>query len=114
VVNIQEKTRPVVQANGELIQMKGDVFPKRRRHLREDTEKKWLNTWCRAFQAGMTFRQAEGLFVKEHGYYPVRDLPMMPKERGDWFAKVHFVEPQGLHGPFPPWLDEWRKKKAKK
>jgi DNA repair protein RadD len=114
LVNIQEKTRPVVQANGDLIQMKGEVFPKRRRHLREDTEKKWLNTWCRAFQAGMTFRQAEGLFVKEHGYYPVRDLPMMPKERGDWFAKVHFVEPRGLHGPFPPWLDEWRKKKAKK
>ena len=81
--------RPVVQVNGTIRMVKGDpVWPVKRRK-RPNVEEVWKRYYWRAYNSQkMTFRQAEGLFVVEQGYWPPRDLPLMPKETLDWYRLV--------------------------
>lgn len=82
------RSRPVIQKDGTLRMVEGKIFKPHRVKQVSDTEKKWLACYYRAKQTGKTFRQAEGLFVHENGYYPPKDLPNMPKRAGDWFRRV--------------------------
>jgi len=83
-------SRVVVQANGELKVVEGEIYkPKRIREF-DNTEKLWTSMYHRAKHSknGMTFRQAEGLFFYEHHYYPPRTMPYMPTNELDWFRRV--------------------------
>ncbi len=86
--------RKVIQESGELKLVKGDVFPKRRQKVEQDTSSKWQKCYfqCRNARKPMSFNQVQALFVREHGYYPPKDLPYMPKNEADWSRKVKAVD----------------------
>lgn len=85
------KVRMVIQQDGTLKEMTGDIFRERKRTLKPDTEKAWERIYYRMFNSGRTFRQAEGLFAKENGYFPPHTLPLMPSSPLDWERKVREV-----------------------
>ena len=90
------KSRMVVQISGDLKPVKGDVFRPRYRKQEPDTMDKWRSMYHRMRRAGKTFRQAEGFFCHEYGYFPPRTLPLMPKETGDWFRRIDAVPTESL------------------
>lgn len=94
----ERKSRVVVQANGDLKEIEGEIYKPRRIKQEPDTEQIWTQCYMRAKNSknGMTFRQAEGLFFYENHYYPPRDLPFMPTHDADWFRKVKDVPASDL------------------
>lgn len=95
------KRRMVAQVDGSLRPYYGDIFKPRKVRIESDTEKHWKQCYFRAKNGKrpMTFEQAAGLFHKEHGYFPPRDLPFMPKSDVDWKRKVNSVKFSELHMP---------------
>lgn len=91
-----KKTRPVIQVDGALELVQGDVYHAKKTVFKPDTHTLWQKMYYRARQSGMTFRAAEGLFYTEHRYYPPRDLPLMPKHDRDWYREVGAVKYQDL------------------
>lgn len=86
-----KRSRMVIQVDGSLRQTSEPCFKKIHVQEKPDTQKQWDRMYFRGRQSGMTFRQIEGLFVKENGHYPPRNLPNMPIEPTDWFRKVKDV-----------------------
>lgn len=86
-----QKSRPVIQSDGTLRYMKGDIFRERKVDQRSDTEKIWERTFWRCRKANMTFSQVYGLFFRENHYCPPKTLPLMPKSSVDWHAKIQAV-----------------------
>lgn len=94
------KSRKVLQKDGTLREMKGDIF--RARRVAPESEK-IKSAWC-GYIAGirkskkesvraMTFAQAEANFARRNNWkYPPRTLPMMPVDRLDWYRPVVSVE----------------------
>lgn len=93
------KSRLVLQKNGTMREMAGDIFRKRR--LLSPSEKV-LSDWCgrvKAVQGSkkptvqrMTFSQLETSFARDHNWqYPPRGLPMMPVKESDWYRPVSSV-----------------------
>ncbi len=87
------RSRMVIQTNGILKEHTGDIYRPRKVQLWNNTEKMWTNAYYRAKNSknGMTFRQAEGLFFYENHHWPPRNLPLMPADPMDWFARVRDV-----------------------
>lgn len=92
-------TRPVLQADGSLREMKNDTFRKRRRLSYSDqVARDWIGR-IKGIRSSkketvqtMTFAQAEVSFARDHNWqYPPRDMPMMPKRDIDWFLPVKDV-----------------------
>lgn len=88
--------RMILQKNGTLREMHGDIF-KPRRYM--DGTKRDIQEWCarvRAVQKSkkptvqqMTFAQVEANFAREHNWkFPGRDWPMMPVKDADWFRPI--------------------------
>lgn len=93
-MDFNRRSRPVVQADGELVEHPGNIFQRRRVELRDDTARKWRNYYFRARNSNMTFSQAAGLFCRDNGYFPPRTLPLMPMSRQqdyDWYLPVKSV-----------------------
>lgn len=91
------KSRPVIQADGNPKEYRGDIFTPRRITKKPDAEQIWQRIYYRAKNADMTFRQAEALFAYENQWgYPPRDLPLMPRSELDWFRKVSEVPRERL------------------
>ncbi len=90
-IDPQRKSRPVVQVDGTLSLVEGDVYAAEKTVFKADTHTKWQRIYYRAKASGMTFRAAEGLFYTENRYYPPRDLPLMPKLDRDWYREVSEV-----------------------
>lgn len=90
------KVRHVLQADGKLVDLTGDIFRPRRTARKHDTEYKWEQCYFRCRAKSMTFRQAYGLFYYENRYFPPRDLPRMPINDLDWFRKVDRVGEESL------------------
>lgn len=86
-----KKSREVIQKNGSLKVMEGDIFKRHYVQCKPNTLDVWKKTYFRSRRAGMSFRQAEGLFVHENHYWPPRNLPLMPTDSMDWFRKVKDV-----------------------
>lgn len=82
------KSRPVIQKDGRLTYLNGDIFRERHVDQRSDTEKLWEQSFWAARKSGRTFGQAYGWFYRQHGYQPPRNLPLMPLESVDWHSKV--------------------------
>lgn len=88
-MNGQRKTRMVVQSDGQLKPMEGDVYREKAVDQRPEAEKKWTQTYYRARNAGFTFNQARGLYQHEnYGLLPPPTASLMPKRETDWFRKV--------------------------
>jgi superfamily II DNA or RNA helicase len=87
------RARMVVQIDGTLKEVKGDIYKPRLQKLLPNTQQLWQRMYYRAKSQkwNATFRQAEAMFFRENYYWPPRNLPMMPKESGDWFRKVSDV-----------------------
>jgi len=90
VLDIKQRSRPVVQADGSLIEMRGEIFkPIKYADPVEQTQKDWQKMYYRAKNGNMTFRQAFALFAAEHNWrYPPLDIPLMPKMRVLDFSRV--------------------------
>lgn len=93
------KSRPVLQKDGSLREMKGDIF--RQRRILQPSERV-RQDWCSRIKAiqrskkptvmSMTFAQAEVSFARDNNWqYPPRSLPMMPVNDADWFRPVREV-----------------------
>lgn len=97
-IDFKRKCRPVAQSDGSLVELHGDVYRPRARRSKPDTLSKWKQCYfaARNSKRGMTFKQAEGLFWANNGYFPPRDLKLMPKEPHDWFRPVSQVDPGDL------------------
>jgi superfamily II DNA or RNA helicase len=89
--DLKKKARPVAQADGTLIQHYGDIYNPRKFEKRDDTEALWIKEYWRARNAKrrlMNFNQALGNFFRQHGYFPPKDLPLMPSDPQDWVKDV--------------------------
>lgn len=95
----EARCRLVLQHNGTLREMKGDIFRKRR--LLTDDEK-IRGEWAARVRAvkrsqkptvrNMTFAQLEVSFARDHAWmYPPRDLPSMPVRDVDFYRPVREV-----------------------
>lgn len=98
VVASVPKCRPVVQLDGTLKEVKGDVFKPRRVLVKKNTIQLWTQCYFRAknSKSRMTFRSAMGLFFKENWYWPPPTLPYMPLIEIDWFAPVADIPTERL------------------
>ncbi len=91
--------RKVIQEDGSLVPVKGDVFPKRKTKMLPNTVDIWKQCYFRCLNAKkpMSFTQARALFKYENYYWPPQDLPYMPKCKGDWTRKIKTVAKEDLH-----------------
>jgi len=89
-------SRMVVELDGRLQKVEGYILRKKSRQKRHDTEHIWKQCYYRCRKAEKTFRQAEGLFVHENGYWPPRTLPLMPRDAYDWFREIQAVPAEAL------------------
>ena len=90
------RSRCVIQADGTLSQVEGKIYRPRTIKQKPDTNKHWDACFWRCRKTGKTFKQAMGLFFREHGYWPPQNLPNMPREELDWSRKIRDVEKNRL------------------
>lgn len=95
------KSRLVVQTDGTLKAMEGDIYKAHRVRRNDNTEKLWVEMYHRARSEkwNATFQQAMAYFFHENHYYPPRNLPLMPTADIDWFRKVRAVPKDDLRQP---------------
>lgn len=96
------KSRIVVQKDGELRRVTGDIYRKARpdRSPREIAEKRWESCYWTQYNKGGTFREAVGLYHYRHDWVaPPEGLPMMPTNERDWFLPVKDVPRERLIQP---------------
>lgn len=98
-IDPRRKSRPVIQADGSLIEMPGDIFIPRKTSRRPNTEALWTKAYFQArnSKTRQTFAQALAYFFHQHHYYPPLDLPRMPKDPGDLARAVADVAKERLH-----------------
>lgn len=93
------KVRIVLQQDGSLREMGGDIYKARRVAKKTvDIEKEWVSRVRAVAESeketvkDMTFAQLEVSFARDHKWaYPPRDLPSMPINDSDWFRPVRSV-----------------------
>jgi superfamily II DNA or RNA helicase len=97
---MHKKSRVVVQVDGTLKQVVGDINKPRREKMAPNTQELWDKMYYRAKSQkwNATFRQAQAMFFRENHYWPPKTLRLMPKESGDWFRKVADVPKDALNG----------------
>lgn len=96
VLQVYERSRPVVQVDGTLRLARGEIYKPRVTQLKPTTQQVWASCYFRAKKSKLTFRQCEGLFVTENHYWPPRSLELMPKELKDWYRRVSDVPQEAL------------------
>ena len=94
-----KKARMVVQINGELREVKGDIYRPRVQKLLPNTVQVWQRYYYRAKSQkwDATFKAAEAFFFHENHYWPPHNLPLMPKDPSDWYKKVKDVPKEALN-----------------
>lgn len=90
----KSKRRVVIQTDGQLKEVTGDIYRERRVSTSPALHKAWSGCVFRCRNSGRTFNQARALFQREnHGMCPGPDFPFMPKSEGDWYLRVGDVYP---------------------
>lgn len=98
------RVRSVLQKDGSLREMRGDIYRTPRRVERSNTvERDWVGR-VRGIRKSkkpsvvtMTFSQAEVSFARDHNWaYPPRGLPEMPLNPADWFRPIQKVPAERL------------------
>jgi superfamily II DNA or RNA helicase len=87
----QKRSRIVVQVDGTLNAMSGDIYKPRKVSMKSDTQRQWERGYYRGKNSNMTFNQVRGLFFRENGYWPPSDLSLMPVDNADWYRRVKDV-----------------------
>jgi hypothetical protein len=93
------KSRSVVQSDGTLKEIHGDVYRPRRLYQRPNGPALWERMYWRSRteKGKRTFRQAAALFAAEnHWGWPSASWPYMPVEVGDWYRFVADVPMERL------------------
>lgn len=94
------KQRKVIQTNGKLKIVKGDIYKKRRYSDRPELVKNWVRCVMRCRKANRTMAQARGLFMYENrGFSPAPTYPYMPSSEAQWCLKVGDLFPEKLIFP---------------
>lgn len=96
----EKSVRKIVQEDGELKEVTGDlVRPKRRKEM-PDTADLWARMFYgfRNKKLEKSFAQLEAFFFRTHNYWPSRNLKFMPRHAIDWKAKVYEVPMSSLIG----------------
>ncbi len=83
-----KKSRHVIQKDGKLKEMYGDIFRPRKVKAAPDAAKLFEREYYRAKHCSHNFNQAYASFYRTHGYWPERNLPLMPVDSLDWSRKV--------------------------
>lgn len=83
--------RMVIQTDGTLREVRGDVYRPRKVNTSPEDHKKWKSCVYRCKAKGLNFNQARGLFLRETGTVPGPDFPMLPIRDADWGQKVQDV-----------------------
>lgn len=88
------RTRMVIETNGQLREVRGDIFRKRRVAQDPTLKDKWVQVVCRCRNANRTMNQARALFQQENnGLVPRDDWPFMPARKSDWYRLAKEVFP---------------------
>jgi superfamily II DNA or RNA helicase len=88
----QGKQRTVIETDGRLRLVRGDIFRKRVYSERPELEKAWVRCVFRCRNSGRTFAQARGLFLKEnYPYSPAPHYQYIPKSEAEWCLKIKDV-----------------------
>jgi len=90
--DFRRRSRPVIQRDGTIREVTGNVFQTRRVDCKPNTADLWRKMYYRGKNSDMTFNQIYGLFLHEYGYYPPKRLPLMPRNRHDWHLRVKSVD----------------------
>lgn len=94
----QVHSRMVVQQDGSLKEMSGDIYKPRRTYTQSDVLRKWEQCYHRCKNTDRTFNQARGLFAYENNFqWPPNNLPLMPRDELDWFRSVKDVPRERLN-----------------
>lgn len=91
------QTRSVIQTDGRLREINGEIFAPRRVSERPELHKKWTQCVmrCRNSKRPMTMAQARALFQRENnGLSPGPGYPYMPASASDWYLRVNDVFPK--------------------
>lgn len=94
-----KKSRPVIQSDGTMKEMHGDIYKPRRISQNPNAEKLWERVYYRAknSKSRMTFNQAKALFAMENNWgWPSPHLPFMPTSPADLFLPVADVPKERL------------------
>lgn len=95
------KVRRVIQHDGSLREVRGDIYRPRRVSKDPEDVKTWKSCYYRAKNSrrGMTFNQARALFQQEAGgRVPSSDFPLVPLNSADWSLPVKDVPRERLTG----------------
>jgi len=89
----------VIEADGSLIEMPGDIFIPRKTSMRSNTEQLWTKAYfqSRNSKSRQTFAQALAYFYHQHHYYPPTTIARMPIDPGDLARAVADVPKERLH-----------------
>jgi DNA repair protein RadD len=90
----QQKRRPVVTVEGELVELTGDIYKPRRLDARPNGPALWERMYWRSRTAKgqRTFREAAALFAREnHWQWPDPAWPFMPTDPYDQWRPVDKV-----------------------
>ncbi len=94
-------SRPVVQVDGTLKEMSGDIFRPHAVCRHPDGPARWKQMYFRSLQPkanGRSFRAAMALFAYENNWqWPARDWPYMPIDPIDFFKPVRDVPQDTLY-----------------
>lgn len=98
VVANQMKSRPVVQSDGTLKEMTGDIFRPRKISTLPDGAVRWESMYFRSLtgRGSKTFRAAMALFYQENGGWPDPDWKWMPIHPDDFTRYVTDVPRERL------------------
>lgn len=92
-------SRVVVQLDGKLREVRGDIY--RPRIVSKDPQdiKNWKSIFfrCRNAKKPMTFNQAAGLFFRDHHQWPNPEWPLMPKDEATKYRLIKEVPLSELH-----------------
>jgi superfamily II DNA or RNA helicase len=97
-----KRSRIVVQHDGTLKEMLGDIYTPKKIAQGDAAIQKWIKVYWRASKSGMSFRHAAGLYASENGWrYPSPKFPLMPRNTVDWYRRISDV-PRSELNPLPP------------
>ena len=94
-----KKSRAVIQIDGALRMVEGDIYKPHRVTMERNTAELWKGIYYGQKRAGKTFRAAEAWFFQKHHYWPPRDLPLMPQSKDDWWLPINMVPMESLIQP---------------
>lgn len=91
----KKNVRLILQKDGTLRKVEGNMLHKRRRKLKHNTQRLWDGLYFPSAKSkskqASTFLQIEARFYWKYGYYPPRDLNNMPRYESDWSKKAREV-----------------------